>query len=81
MKLDVHEDDLPGIGRRYVVQGDDGGVLTIVLHNSGRRELYLFPRHGDQPVTVAMDDHQARSRQQCSVEITHHRSRSRRSRR
>ncbi len=60
MKLDVHEDDLPGIGRRYVVQGDDGGVLTIVLHNSGRRELYLFPRHGDQPVTVAMDDHQAR---------------------
>lgn len=59
MKTDVHEDDLPGIGRRYAVQCDDGGVLTIVVHNTGRRDLYLFPPRGDEPVTVAMDDRQA----------------------
>lgn len=56
---EVREDDLPGIGRRYSVECDDGGVLTIVLHNSGRRDLYLFPPDADEPVTVAMDDHHA----------------------
>ncbi|HVL50260.1 MAG TPA: TrkA C-terminal domain-containing protein [Actinomycetota bacterium] len=60
MKGEVLEDDLPGIGRRYMVQGNDGALLTIVLHNSGRRDLYLFPSEGADPVTVSMDDRRAR---------------------
>lgn len=57
---EVREDDLPGIGRRYSVDCDDGAVLTIVVHNNGRRDLYLFPPDAENPVAVAMDDHHAR---------------------
>ena len=59
MEPEVREEDLPGIGRRYSVPGNDGGVLTIVVHNTGRRDLYLFPGKGRDPVTVSMDDRQA----------------------
>ncbi|WP_276270780.1 cation:proton antiporter regulatory subunit [Haloarcula litorea] len=36
----VHETDLPGVGRRYVVSLPDGGRLTVLVHNDGNRETY-----------------------------------------
>lgn len=56
----VREDELPGIGRRYRVDCEDAAALTIVLHNSGRRDLYFFPPDSDVPVTVAMTEEQAK---------------------
>lgn len=56
----VREEELPGIGRRFSVEADYGAVLTIVVHNSGRRDLYFFPPDSEVPVTVAMNDEQAK---------------------
>src|SRR5687768_2194668 len=56
----VREEELPGIGRRYNVECDYGAVLTIIVHNSGRRDLYFFPPDSEEPVTVAMSDEQAK---------------------
>lgn len=56
----VREEELPGIGRRYSIDCDYGAVLTIVVHNSGRRDIYFFPPDSEMPVTVAMNDEQAK---------------------
>ena len=45
----VREEELPGIGRRYNVEVDYGAVLTIIVHNSGRRDLYFFPPDSEVP--------------------------------
>lgn len=61
MNSDISEQDLPGIGRRYDLAGTDGERLSIVIHHSGRRDLYLSPASARaQPVTISLSDDQAR---------------------
>lgn len=58
---DVTEVALPGIGHRYDVPSVEGGTVTVVIHHSGRRDLYVL-RGGDQPqAAVALTDSQART--------------------
>ncbi|MDL5362701.1 cation:proton antiporter regulatory subunit [Halalkalicoccus sp. NIPERK01] len=38
--MDVSETDLPGVGKRFEVELEEGGVAVVVIHNSGRRELF-----------------------------------------
>lgn len=38
--MDVSETDLPGVGKRFEVTLREGGVAVVVIHNSGRRELF-----------------------------------------
>lgn len=60
---EVTEQDLPGIGRSFTVPSVDGGHITVVLHHTGRRDVYMFPRGaaGDEPVATAeFSDDQAR---------------------
>jgi TrkA domain protein len=38
--MDVSETDLPGVGKRFEVTLQEGGVAVVVIHNSGRRELF-----------------------------------------
>jgi TrkA domain protein len=59
MNAEVRQDDLPGIGRRFEVRCEDGGVLTVVLYNTGRRDLYAFPPGSDEPCVVTLRDEQA----------------------
>ena len=57
----VNEQDLPGIGRRYEVQAGKGQRVVLVVHHSGRRDLYVLRRHADEPVcAVELSDDQAR---------------------
>jgi len=36
-------EDLPGIGRRYGLQGQHGGRVSVVIHRrTGQRELYAY---------------------------------------
>jgi len=59
---DVEEQELPGIGRRYEVAGRDGGAAVVVIHHSGRRDLYVMNRPGDAPAaTLTFTDRQARN--------------------
>ncbi len=62
MNSDITEQDLPGIGRSYTVAGTDGSRVLVVLHHSGRRDLYVLATdQDDDPLaTVTFSDDQAR---------------------
>ncbi len=58
----VTEQNLPGIGRRYDVAAADGGEVTVVLHHSGRRDLYVRePGRPEPNASVSLSDAQARA--------------------
>jgi TrkA domain protein len=46
------EADLPGVGKKYTVELEDGEELTLVIHNTGRRELYIMEEDEEEPVCV-----------------------------
>src|SRR5687768_16107395 len=59
--MDVREHDLPGVGKKFAVTTNDGDRLTIIIHNSGHREIYFFERGEDYPAyAVRMEDSEAR---------------------
>jgi TrkA domain protein len=55
----VTEQDLPGIGRRYQMTDDSGQVITVIVHHSGRRDVYVPCRAHDVDA-VSFTDDQAR---------------------
>ena len=60
MSSEIHETDLPGIGRRFDLDGIDGSV-SVVIHHSGRRDVYVREaRRRDDPAVLALTDGQAR---------------------
>ena len=62
MKQNVEEQELPGIGRRYELAGIEGDRAVVVIHHSGRRDLYLIPPGASEPrATVTLTDLQART--------------------
>jgi TrkA domain protein len=60
--VDLRETRLPGIGVKYGFSLAGGGRLAVILHNDGRREVYVFrSRDDDEPVAVfSLDDEEAR---------------------
>jgi TrkA domain protein len=58
---DVTEQALPGIGQRYDLRAAEGGSVTVVIHHSGRRDIYILDG-GDEPLaSVELTDSQART--------------------
>lgn len=58
---DVSEQHMPGIGRSYTVPGVEGSHVVVVVHNSGRRDLYAYASSGaSDPTVVSFTDDQAR---------------------
>ena len=37
----IYEADLPGVGKKFEVELDDERRLVIVIHNTGKRELFI----------------------------------------
>lgn len=37
----IYEDDLPGVGKKFEIELDGERRLLIVIHNTGRRELFV----------------------------------------
>ena len=61
MSEHISEQDLPGIGRRFDLTCSEGERLSVVIHHSGRRDLYVRQGQGSgKPVTVTLTDDQAR---------------------
>jgi len=62
MNPDVVEQSLPGIGERYELQPADGGPVVVVIHHSGRRDLYVMgPNRSEPEAAVSLTDSQART--------------------
>jgi TrkA domain protein len=57
---EVTEQTLPGIGQRFELEAADGETITVVIHHSGRRDLYVG-RARATPTAVTLNDAQART--------------------
>ena len=62
MASHIEETRLPGIGAKFMLPLENGGKLTVILHNDGKREVYWFRRaRDDEPTAViSLDDDEAR---------------------
>lgn len=59
--MEVKEHDLPGVGKKFACTTRGGDRLTVIIHNTGHREVYLFERGEDFPnAAVRMEDAEAR---------------------
>lgn len=59
--MDVREHDLPGVGKKYAIRTLDGDRMTVIIHNTGHRELYHFKKGEDFPFyAVRLQDAEAR---------------------
>src|SRR5688572_10557293 len=59
--MDVREADLPGVGKKFALTTSEGERLTIIIHNTGDRELYNFRENEDFPFhALRLDDSEAR---------------------
>lgn len=56
----VQEDELPGIGRRFTFPLADDGQLCVVIHHTGRRDLYVTPDPDEDTAVVSIEDDEAR---------------------
>jgi TrkA domain protein len=63
MPIDLNETRLPGVGVKYGLRLAAGGRLAIILHNVGKREVYVFAA-GDEDAepaaVITLDDDEAR---------------------
>jgi TrkA domain protein len=59
--MSISEQDLPGIGRRYEIIAARGQRVVLIIHHSGRRDLYVMDRRREDPTCVVeLTDDQAR---------------------
>ncbi|MEF8821448.1 MAG: TrkA C-terminal domain-containing protein [Halovenus sp.] len=59
--MDVSETDLPGVGKRFELDIGGGETVVIVVHNTGRREVFVRPESGaDAEEVLDLTDKQSR---------------------
>lgn len=59
--MDVREHDLPGVGKKFAIVTGEGDRVTIIIHNTGHREIYHFKKGEDYPFyAIRLDDQEAR---------------------
>ncbi|MEO0139837.1 MAG: cation:proton antiporter regulatory subunit [candidate division WOR-3 bacterium] len=50
--MKVRETDLPGVGKRYTLELQSGWEITLIIHNTGRREIYIIEPEEEEPKCV-----------------------------
>jgi TrkA domain protein len=59
--MDIREHDLPGVGKKFAIQTNEGDRMTVIIHNNGTREIYHFKKGEDYPFhAVRLTDAEAR---------------------
>ncbi|HET7276376.1 MAG TPA: cation:proton antiporter regulatory subunit [Longimicrobiaceae bacterium] len=59
--MDVREHDLPGVGKKFALKTNEGDRMTIIIHNTGHREIYHFLKGEDYPdFAIRLEDSEAR---------------------
>ncbi len=56
----IDEDELPGIGRRYTFGLPDDGQICVVIHHTGRRDLYVTSDVDHDSEVISLEDDVAR---------------------
>ncbi|HID80016.1 MAG TPA: potassium transporter TrkA [Aquifex aeolicus] len=52
--------ELPGIGKRFSIKLSSGQIVSVIIHHSGKREIYVLDEEGDVECTVTLTDQEAR---------------------
>jgi TrkA domain protein len=63
--MTVYESDLPGVGKKFEIELDEEKTLIIVIHNTGKREV--FRRVGDEDSTKLFEISDQMARQVGSI--------------
>jgi TrkA domain protein len=60
--MKIKEVDLPGVGKKYTFFAAEGYVFVIIIHHTGRREIYLMdePDDDEPAYTFNFSDEEAR---------------------
>jgi TrkA domain protein len=59
--MQVNEHDLPGVGKKFALTTNEGERMTVIIHNTGHREIYTFRGKDEFPLSaVRMEDAEAR---------------------
>lgn len=59
--MQVKEHDLPGVGKKFALTTNDGERMTVIIHNTGHREIYTFNGRDEFPQSaLRMEDAEAR---------------------
>ncbi|WP_353856237.1 cation:proton antiporter regulatory subunit [Bacillus sp. Bos-x628] len=60
--MNIKENDLPGIGKKFEIETRNREKMTIVIHDDGRREIYRFDDDDPDEVlsTISLDDSESR---------------------
>ena len=57
----IREAELPGLGKKYQMQLENGEQIVVVIHDDGQREVYYFTEDGDDPLaSVTLSDKESR---------------------
>lgn len=58
--MTIYESDLPGVGKKFEIDLDDEATLVIVIHNTGKREVFLREGEADSEKLFETTDQMAR---------------------
>lgn len=58
--MEIYETELPGVGKKFTKELSNGDCISIVVHNTGKREIYFFEK-GKEQVVISLDDEEARN--------------------
>lgn len=59
--MDIREHDLPGVGKKFTLATEAGDRMTVIIHNTGHREIYHFQKGEDFPFfAIRLEDAEAR---------------------
>jgi len=57
----IKEAELPGLGKKFEIDLENGDRVVVVIHDEGSREVYYFPEADDDALSsVTLTDQEAR---------------------
>jgi TrkA domain protein len=56
----IYESDLPGVGKKFEIELDDETTVVIVIHNTGKREIFRRENDSDSVKLFELSDKMAR---------------------